>query len=102
MVNDINGLNPTTTQGSTGKKTGRVDTVGAENQTSADIPQESAADSFELSSQAQLLSQLEARINELPEVDRERVNALRDAIDKGQFDIDSSSLAQDIIDFELR
>ncbi len=102
MVNDINGLNPTTAQSSTGKKAGRVDAVGAENLTPAEPLQESAADSFELSSQAQLLSQLEAKISELPEVDQDRVNALRDAIDKGQFEIDSFSLAQDIVNFEFK
>lgn len=102
MVNDINGLNPTTTQSSAGKKAGRVDAVGAENQTTAESTQDSAADSFKLSSQAQLLSQLEAKISELPEVDQDRVNALRDALNKGQFEIDSFNLAQDIINFEFK
>lgn len=100
MVNNINGLTPTTTSGASNKD-GRVDAVGTENQPPLENNTEAAGDSFELSAQAQLLSQLEAQISDLPEVDQDRVDALRDAINNGQFDIDSSRLAQNIIDFEF-
>ena len=101
MVNEINGLNPAITTG-TGKKSGRVDTVGADNQSAVETTSDVAGDNFELSTQAQLLSKLEAQISLLPEVDQDRVNAIRDAINSGQFDIDSFSLAQDIINFEFK
>lgn len=101
MVNDINGLTPTVTNG-TGKKPSRVDSVGAENQPALETTSDAAGDNFALSSQAQLLSKLEAQISRLPEVDQDRVDAIRDALNRGQFDIDSFSLAQDIINFEFK
>lgn len=100
MVNNINGLTPTGTSGASNKDS-HVDAVGTENQPPLENSNEAAGDSFELSAQAQLLSQLQAQISDLPEVDQDRVDALRDAINSGQFDIDSASLAQDIINFEL-
>lgn len=101
MVNEINGLTPAVTNG-TGKKSGRVDSAAADNPQASEAAGGGAGDNFELSAQAQLLNQLEAQINRLPEVDQDRVNALRDAINSGQFDIDSFSLAQDIINFEFK
>ncbi|EGG98495.1 hypothetical protein imdm_2294 [gamma proteobacterium IMCC2047] len=48
-----------------------------------------------------MLSKLEAQIKSLPEIDQNRVDTLRDQISQGTYEIDSSSLAQRIIDFEL-
>ena len=101
MVNEINGLTSTITTG-TGRKSGRVDSVGADTQSVAEAASDAPSDNFELSTQAQLLSKLEATISRLPEVDQDRVNAIRDAINSGNFDIDSFSLAQDIINFEFK
>lgn len=102
MVNEINNGLTQTVNGGTGKRSGRVDSVGADNQPSPEATSEAAGDNIELSAQAQLLSQLEAQISRLPEVDQERVDALRDAINSGRFEIDSFSLAQDIINFEFK
>lgn len=100
MVNEINGLNPAVT-GGTGKKSSRVDTASS-SQASSESAQTAATDNFELSARAQLLAKLEAQINNLPDIDQERIDALRDAIQNGRYDIDSTTLAQDIINFEFK
>ncbi|MEZ5525472.1 MAG: flagellar biosynthesis anti-sigma factor FlgM [Pseudomonadales bacterium] len=100
MVNEINSF----TQGSVsnaGKKTERVDAVRAENQQHASASAEPVGESIEISSQAQLLSKLEAQIKELPDVDQSRVDAIRERINQGSYEIDNFSLAQSIINFEF-
>jgi len=100
MVNEINSLTHSSISTSS-KKSERVDTVSAENQQQATPQNEVAKETIEISSQAQLLGKLEAQIKDLPEVDQSRVDALRDQINQGTYEIDSSSLAQRIIDLEL-
>jgi len=100
MVNQINELNSTTANG-TGKKPGSTDAVAADSSSAKETATPANRSDVELSSQAQHLNQLEAQLARLPEVDQERVAALRDAITNGQFEIDSFSLAQDIINFEF-
>ena len=100
MVNEINSLIHSSLS-TTGKRSERVETVSAENQQQAASPSDTATESIEFSSQAQLLSKLEAQIKDLPDVDQTRIDALREKIDQGIYEIDSSSLAQRIIDLEL-
>ena len=101
MINEINGPTPTTTR--TNNNSERTDVVSADNQQT--VPEQKSAPAssagIELSSQAQLLSRLEAEISELPEIDQERVENIRNALNNGTFDIDNSSLAQNILDFEI-
>jgi len=100
MVNEINSLTHSSIS-TAGKKSERVETVSAESQQQAASQSEAAKETIEISSQAQLLNKLEAQIKDLPEVDQARVDALRDQINQGTYEIDSSSLAQRIIDLEL-
>jgi negative regulator of flagellin synthesis FlgM len=99
MVNNINGF----TQGAitTGKQSEPVQSVSAENQQQAAAPGAAAKEPIEISSQAQLLSRLEAQIKDLPEVNQSRVDTLREQVNQGTFEIDVSSLAQRIIDLEF-
>lgn len=100
MVNQINGpISPST--GSASKKSDAVSTGSAENRSETPEQTPAGGDSIELSSQAQLLGRIEAQISELPEVDQERVDRIKTAIENGQYQIDNFSLAQRIIDFEL-
>jgi len=100
MVNNINSLTHSTVS-SAGNKSETVKTVSAENQQQAAAPSEAAEESIEISSQAQLLSRLEAQIKDLPEVDQSRIDALREQINQGSYEIDDSSLAQRIIELEF-
>jgi len=100
MVNDINSLTQSSIS-TAGKKAESVTTVSAENQQQAAAPSAAAKESIEISSQAQLLSRLEAQIKDLPEVDQPRVDALREQLNQGTYEINDSSLAQRIIDLEF-
>lgn len=100
MVNEINSFTQNSISNS-GKKPERVDAVRAENQQTNSASAEPAQESIEISSQAQLLSKLEAQIKDLPDVDQARVEALRERISQGTYEIDNSSLAQSIINFEF-
>lgn len=57
-------------------------------------------DTVHISSQAIDLQGLEAHINELPEVDSARVADLRAQIANGQYEINSSQIADRILGFE--
>jgi len=100
MVNEINSLTHSSISTST-KKSEPIETVSAENPQQAASKNDAAKETIEISSQAQLLGKLEAQIKDLPEIDQSRVDALRDQINQGTYEIDSSSLAQRMIDFEL-
>ena len=100
MVNEINSSIPSSAS-NPGKKSERVESVRAETQQPATTPVETDKESIEISSQAQLLSKLEAQIKDLPEVDEARVEALRDQINQGTYQIDNFRLAQSIINFEF-
>ena len=102
MAIEINGLIPASTTRSSNK---RVNADSADNQqatASEQTPVSANPDGIALSSQAQLLSKLAADVENIPAIDLERVEAIRVALNNGQFDIDDSSLAQSIIDFEFK
>lgn len=60
----------------------------------------SGADAVSLTDTVTRLKSIEARIQELPEVDRERVEELRRQIDAGEFSIDPKLIAQRIVQLE--
>ena len=93
MVNDINGIRPTI---NTGTANGSSVDGRADRQQPQAPAEEASADRIELSAEAQLLSRLEAQVNATPEVDQARVDAVREAIQSGSFEIDNSSLADSI------
>lgn len=57
-------------------------------------------DTVSLTPQAQKLKDLENRISSLPEVDSDRVNAIKDAIANGSYEIDANSIAGKLMQFE--
>ena len=59
-----------------------------------------SSDAVSLTDTVTRLKSIEARIQELPEVDRERVEELRRQIDAGEFTIDSKLIAQRIVQLE--
>jgi negative regulator of flagellin synthesis FlgM len=60
----------------------------------------SSADTVNISASAADLQAMEARLAELPEVDRGRVDALRNQIASGEYTIDSQRVADRILAFE--
>lgn len=100
MVNDINGVNPSITN-NTSKKGVEVSNASAETKQPFMAAEQASSDLFEPSAQAKMLSEVEAKIMELPEIDQEKVDKITDSINNGQYKIDSFSLAQHIMEFEL-
>lgn len=62
----------------------------------------SAGESVQLSQQAQALKQAESRLNDLPSVDKERVERLKAAIADGSYNVDVKRVAQKLAAFETQ
>lgn len=60
----------------------------------------SSANSVELSSQAQSLGRIEASINASPDVDIDKVEAIKTAIAEGRFEINAEAIAEKMMDQE--
>lgn len=58
------------------------------------------SDAVSLTDTVTRLKSIEARIQELPDVDRERVEELRQQIDAGEFQIDSNLIAKRLVQLE--
>ena len=100
MVKDISGLgspnrsdlrtdrNPGSSQKAESSVSGNSNTPTASS---------SVSDQVELSSQAQTLKNLEAKLADLPEVDEERVAALKSAIENGEYQINDQRVADKLL-----
>ena len=100
MVNDINGLTPSSTSGAQKRQAEVQDAASTDNQQQTTDASRSGGDSFEISNEAKLLNAVQAQVADLPDVDQARVDALSQQINSGQYQVDSSALAQDIVNFE--
>ena len=60
----------------------------------------SAANQIRLTDTATNLKQIEARVKDLPDVDRARVEALRQRIESGAYEINAGRLADRLLAFE--
>lgn len=58
------------------------------------------SDSVSLSNAAKALTQIESELKSLPEVDQDRVDAIKAQIDQGTYSIDSNRMAQKMLDLE--
>lgn len=72
--------------------------VGAEKGSPSSAP--SSSDSVSLSSAAKNLAQLESELKGLPEIDQQRVEAIRAMLSDGSYKIDLEKLAQKMLDLE--
>ena len=57
----------------------------------------SAEDKFVLSSQSSEVSSIKERVHQLPDVDTEKVERLRELIQNGNYEIDSQKVADNIL-----
>lgn len=56
-----------------------------------------ASDTVELTSSAQLLERLEKTLASLPEIDRAKVEAVKSAIENGDYEIDAGKIAEALL-----
>lgn len=89
MAVNINGFGVGTHKPTTSSATRDNDTQAAQSQSVT-----SSNDEVTLSSTAQSLKAMEARIAATPDIDQAKVDAIRAAITQGKFEIDSLSVAQ--------
>ena len=61
-----------------------------------------SADTVTITKKAETLQMLESDINGQPDVDNERIESLKSAIDSGQYDIDPRRVAEKLIQFETQ
>ncbi|AFJ02602.1 flagellar biosynthesis anti-sigma factor FlgM [Methylophaga frappieri] len=59
-----------------------------------------SSDTFSLTDTASQLQSLQKTIAAMPETNQQRIAALREAIDNGDYQVDTEKLAQNMIDFE--
>ncbi|MCL1127623.1 flagellar biosynthesis anti-sigma factor FlgM [Shewanella surugensis] len=59
-----------------------------------------ASDSVSITSQAQLLQGAQSNLSNLPEIDMQKVDAIKLAISEGRYKVDPQQLANNIANFE--
>lgn len=97
MAIEINGLNGPRNQGT---ETGQVSSANS-NSTPAQPAQDSArVDSVNLTDTGRQLSRLESEIRDLPVVDAQRVDAVRESVNDGTYTVDNRAVAHKLLQFE--
>ena len=101
MANEINGVpnnairNPINTN-----KADSQDKVDANKTGESQTNNAPATDSVKLTENAKQIAALEKRIDDIPEVDQERVEALKKAINSGEYQVDAESIAKKLTQLE--
>ncbi len=94
MANEINGIpGPGLHDTHNTRKTDNRPDPGVKNDTS-EPGKQAATDSVELTENARLLHKLADRIDELPAVDNDKINAIKEAIANGEYKVDSKQVAK--------
>ena len=100
MTEKINGqgFRPTDLAGSTRRPEGSSGATGAAGKTSGSTS--STGETVNISASSILLGELQSAIGALPVVDSGRVDALKQAITSGAYEVDSLAVADNIIRLE--
>lgn len=98
MATEINGINGPRQQGT---EAGQVSSAQNNNQSQTQSSQESTrADSVKLTETGRQLANLENAIRDLPVVDAQRVDAVRESVNDGTYAVDNRAVAQKLMQFE--
>lgn len=81
-------------------QTGNTQRKGGHANTPADAVASNVQDAVSISDRAADLQTLEAKVKSLPDVDMAKVEAVRNRIDNGEYQIDSARLADKMLSFE--
>ena len=97
MVNNINGLTSAQNNASRSREKPQPPESSSANRDAV----AQSGDKVDLSPEAKNLQDIESNINRLPEVDHQRVSAIKDALREGSYSVDPQRLAAKIAQFEL-
>jgi negative regulator of flagellin synthesis FlgM len=100
-VNNINGLNGVNTprSGDSGKLEKSGDSL-AQEKARVDTQSPAVGDSVNLTDTAGQLRRIEASLADLPEVDNDKVAAIRQSIENGSYQVDAARVADNLLQFE--
>lgn len=98
MVNNINGLTSAQNSASRSREKPQPPEASTANRDAATAPE---GEQVDLSPEAKSLQDIESKLSRLPEVDHDRVNAIKDALRDGSYSVDPARLAAKIAQFEL-
>lgn len=101
-MSDINNIKPNSPGGISHPRSNAVDDKSSTGKASASTSSNAApsSDTFSLTDDANQLQALQQVISAMPEVDQQRIAELRQAIENGDYEVDSQKLARNMIDFE--
>lgn len=101
VIDTNNNINPGGPANARGRTNG-VNTTPEASTPAAATPKApaSAKDNVVLSPEAQNLNRLQAKISDMPDVDMERVAAIKKAIAEGKFEINADRIAENMLNQE--
>lgn len=97
-MSEINNIKTNLPGGVNNPRSNTVENKNSTVKTSTDAA--STTDKLSLTDDANQLQALQQMIADMPEVDKQRIAELRESIEKGEYQVDSQKLAQNMIDFE--
>ncbi|MGK0441349.1 MAG: negative regulator of flagellin synthesis FlgM [Pseudohongiellaceae bacterium] len=101
MVRDISGLgSPNRSELRSDRNSGDSPKAEKSSSTASPTAASNVSDQIELSSQAQTLKKLEAQLADLPEVNEDRVAALKSAIESGEYQVNDKQIAENLLGTE--
>jgi len=103
MSVDLNGIGPgqVNTQRTTAdKSSGAQNTQPASNEQAKTQAQGARGENVSLSNQAKNLKQLEQKLGDYPEMDDDRIEQIRSALENGTYKIDAEKLAQKMLEMD--
>lgn len=100
MVDKLNGYGRTDLPASSSRTGGVKRTEQAESARSAGGEDSTRTDAVALTDTAVRLKRIEASLAELPEVDQAKVDALRERVESGDYEVDSNEVARRLVQME--
>lgn len=97
VIDPNNGIKPGSSGDQRPSQTRARDNTAPDPQSGAPNRPAARPDSVELSAQAQGMNRLEERLAELPDVNTERVESLKQAIIDGRFEVDAERIADKML-----
>ena len=100
MTDKINGYGRTELPASSSRSGGVKRTEQGESARSAGSEESTRTDAVALTDTAVRLKRIEANLSELPEVDQGKVDALRERVESGDYQVDGNAIARRLMQME--